>query len=488
MAYGKDLLDGFETLYKRTDGVLESCMKTANFFHNLSGIEKDYSRNLSKFVQLRRKEIFEKAASTQKEVGTTVTAWDVILRELEKVAEHHNQFADKLENDISKAIGNYVKEKQKDRKKLEEDGVKLTKAMKATLENLQKSRQKYITLSKEAEVAEAIHTKGKGDLTMKPSQLAKLAAKSQQSSERAADADNEYQTTLTQTNQKQAEYYTSQQPALLSKFQQFEEERLKFMKEMSQAYATCNSEKPSFYNGTCDAISASIQAISVDSDIQAYVAENRTGVSQPPDIQYISYEQEANNQATSKPKSDKIPKYKGPASNDILTSKEWGLTSADQSLSAEEQKQKLKTQLDELEKAIIAETKSKDGLENLIKFYANDKIAQKKAEGELQESEQKLQKLMDTKNYLQSQMGELGGTESYDQSGYSYDQSYDQSYSDASYPKARGLYDYTATCDTELSFKTGDILTITEQDNSGWWYASLNGYVGYVPKNYVALV
>lgn len=57
---------------------------------------------------------------------------------------------------------------------MEEDGGKLTKGMKSALENLQKARQKYITLSKEAEVAEAIHTKGKGDLTMKPSQLAKV--------------------------------------------------------------------------------------------------------------------------------------------------------------------------------------------------------------------------------------------------------------------------------------------------------------------------
>ncbi len=171
---------------------------------------------------------------------------------------------------------------------------------------------------------------------------------------------------------------------------------------------------------------------------------------------------------------------------------EWGLTSADQSLGVDEQKAKLRSQLEELDKAITAETKSKEGLESLIKFYANDKASQKKAEGELQESEQKLQKLMDTKNYIQSQMDELGSSrESYDKSNYQYDQHYDQSsyHAESTYPQARGLYDYKATCDTELSFKAGDILTITEQDNSGWWYASSqDGYVGYVPKNYVALI
>jgi hypothetical protein len=47
-----------------------------------------------------------------------LNSWDVVLKELDKVAEHHNQFADKLDNDLSKGIANYVKEKQKQRKKV----------------------------------------------------------------------------------------------------------------------------------------------------------------------------------------------------------------------------------------------------------------------------------------------------------------------------------------------------------------------------------
>lgn len=54
--------------------------------------------------------------------------------------------------------------------------------------------------------------------------------------------------------------------------------------------------------------------------------------------------------------------------------------------------------------------------------------------------------------------------------------------------KARALYDYDATNDTELSFRAGDILTITEQDESGWWFAELNGAAGFVPNNYVEVL
>jgi len=481
MSFSKDLLDGFDLLYKRTDGVLESCSKVGSFYHNLAKIEKEYSKSLSKFVSEKRKEMIDKASATQKEVGTTLNSWDVVFRELDKVAEHHNQFAEKLENDLVKTLSNYVREKQKQRKKLETDGQKLTKDMKASLENLQKSRQKYITLSKEAEVAESIHTKAKGDLAMKPNQLAKLDTKASQANEKVAAANLEYQSTLKQTNQKQAEFYTSLQPALLSEFQQFEEDRLKFMKEIAEKYAIYNAEKPLFYTGSCDNISNIIQSINIDSDIQSFVSENRTGVVQPPDIQYLSYDAEQTTQP--KPKSSsstiKIPKYKGPTgSNDILSAKEWGLTPADQNLTPEEQQNKLKAQLEELDKAILLENKFKGGLETLVRNYSNDPVAQKKTEGELQELEQKLQRLTETKTYVQSQMNEIGG---------SYSQPYDQQSND-NLPKARCLYSYVATNDTELSFEVGEILTISQKDDSGWWYASVGNRFGYVPQNYLEML
>jgi hypothetical protein len=38
------------------------------------------------------------------------------------------------------------------------------------------------------------------------------------------------------------------------------------------------------------------------------------------------------------------------------------------------------------------------------------------------------------------------------------------------------------------SFKAGEILTVSEQDESGWWYADLNGKQGFVPNNYLTVV
>jgi hypothetical protein len=57
----------------------------------------------------------------------------------------------------------------------------------------------------------------------------------------------------------------------------------------------------------------------------------------------------------------------------------------------------------------------------------------------------------------------------------------------ASFPKATALYDYAATTAQELSFQSGDVITIKDQSDEVWHWGELNGQEGYVPKNYVQL-
>lgn len=481
MSFAADLLDGFEVLYKRTDGGLKSTTELANFFKAIAKCEREYGKALSK-VASAQKSILQKSPPPQKEFGTTYDAWDVAMNECEKMAEQHRLVADKLENDLAKTVLDYVKEKGKAKKKLETDGQRITKDMKTAIENLQKARAKYVQLSKEADAAEAVHTKGKGDMSMKPSQLAKLAAKASGAADKAASSDNEYQAALHVTNTKQAEFYTSTMPSLLMEFQQFEEDRLQNMKAVAEKFAVFNAETPTVYSSSAQAITAAAQRINVSTDVIAFINENKTGVSPPADIAYIPYDSDQpavpQNKPSKAPKpsakpSPKIGKYKGPqdgASSAI--SGDWGLSPADSNLTLQEKSTKLNQQLEELDKAIASETKAKEGLENLVRFYTSDPVAQKKAEDQIPESEEKLQKLMDLKGMVQSQLDNAGSDRPHLASS-------------SGSIQARAIYNYVATCDTELSFSQNDVLTITERDESGWWYAELNGNAGFIPNNYV---
>jgi len=150
-------------------------------------------------------------------------------------------------------------------------------------------------------------------------------------------------------------------------------------------------------------------------------------------------------------------------------------------LPAEEKKKKLEGQLKEIKEVIASEVKSKKGLDKLVKFYASDPIAQKKATQEASDQQAKVDALKEEKKKITEQLNGLGGETASDGG----DQSSDEELVDI---KAKALFDYEAANETELGFKAGDILTITEQDTSGWWYAELNGKQGFVPNNYVEVV
>jgi len=470
MSYSSDLLDGFEFLYKRTDGVLKTTADLSSFVSKLSKVEKEYARNLGKLVKSQRAD-FQKLPSIQKEVSTTYYCWDNIFGLLDQIADHHSDYADKLENELSKSAGNYARESQKTRKKLEGDGTKLTKDFKTAQENLVQSRRKYVALSKEADAAEGQHTKGKGDMNMKPSQLAKFAAKASQTSEKATSADSEYQSTLSATNQKQNEFYGQTMPALLTEFQKFEEDRLKFQKDIAQKLASLIAEKPPFFTTIAQSMNSAADGVSIEQDLQAFVAENKTNVTAPTEQQYMRYDADVPGQPTKSAPKVKSPKYTpgGKDSSELLT-RQWGI-GQHENLSDDQKVEKLRNQLAELDKAITSENKKKDGLENLIRFYSKDPVSAKKAEEEMQDAEQKLRKLTEIRNNtVQTQLEALGGSAP----GL------------PSQPfKVRGVYDYVATCDTELSFKEGDILMISEKDESGWWYAQMGNKAGFVPNNYV---
>lgn len=50
--------------------------------------------------------------------------------------------------------------------------------------------------------------------------------------------------------------------------------------------------------------------------------------------------------------------------------------------------------------------------------------------------------------------------------------------------KVVALGSYDATDDSQISFKEGDIITVLNQDPSGWWEGSLGDSVGWFPSNF----
>jgi SH3 domain-containing kinase-binding protein 1 len=50
---------------------------------------------------------------------------------------------------------------------------------------------------------------------------------------------------------------------------------------------------------------------------------------------------------------------------------------------------------------------------------------------------------------------------------------------------AKCVFEYEAENEDELSLKEGDIVTVTSQEDDGWWEGELNGKSGMFPSNFV---
>jgi len=503
--FSTDLLvneDGFGLYYSRVADTLKSLDDVSSFFKKLASAESSYSKELFKLSKSVDPKLWKK---TDKEIGTVEKSWSTFNSELEKVGKFHEQLASQAE-EIVVTIDTWIKEKEKVKQKLNKDGAKLTKDTHDTMTSLKRAKESYYKLHKAADDAEAAYQKKKAEPQAKQKDVDKLSKKSAEAKEKATSADFAYKKVLEKANEHQNSFYTNYMPKLLEEFQSFDEERTQFFKQIMEKYMSLMSALPPALTTTCDALNKVVGEIDAKADVSAFVTSNRSsGVTPPPEIQYEPYVGEngvpstlgsSSSGTTISPPVTRAPPTTAkpiPGGSTIVqtpkpsTPTQWGLTAADESLTPEEKHVKLEKQLTEINAEIDSEIKSKKGLDKLVKFYAADPAAQKKAVQEAEDQEKKIEGLKGEKAKIIGQLQEFGGAPPVEANNSA---NGEEGNEDVDYVeiKARALFDYEAANETELGFKAGEILTISEQDESGWWYAELNGKQGFVPNNYLTVI
>lgn len=418
------------------------------------------------------------------------------------------------------------------------EGQRLTKEFQDIMAALRSAKKNYQSKCEEADKAQSTYLKAKNDPSIKPKKLNELATKSTQANDKAHTADQEYQAALKAANAKQSKFYEQEMPRLLDEFQKFEEDRVTFLKSQLERLASAQADFPPFLADLCKTLATTSTAINKDSDTEAFLRINKTGVRPPPAIEYEPYDREnaapaarPAMPASAPPSATPTPKAPPPQAIKPRPEIKAGLGAGDETLSKDEKREKLEAQLRELRTAIKVEVKSRKGLEKLVKFYGSDPVAQEKAKGELDEQSRKVAQLRENKRMVERQLSELLGAEYKAEHDPDDDDADDAAAPGAAaaaahannapaaarqsppaadtgstpgaghapaapsapapapsltvVAKAKALYDYEATNENELSFAEGDVLNITEQDDSGWWFAEHKGKTGFIPNNYV---
>ena len=474
MSFASDLLDGFPMLNKRTEESLKIAGEMSKFFNSLVSCRKEYHKNLKAHLVTGHKKLLQEPELD----GTVKNAFDSFLLSIEDTINGESKLTQQIA-DLAGELAKFKKDNEARKKKLQSDCDALMKEYNAQLEACKKSRNNYQALAREAEKQQQALAKGSSDPRVKSEKLAQMSQRTTQAGEKARAAEQEYREVVRQTNEKQNTVYTRDMPAILMEFQKFEEEKIQFMQDTFKKYTTGAQAQPNVFQEAANRMNEAAEAINVSADIASYVSSHATGKSSPPAIEVELYGGfDSGSTAVSAPASAGSA---APAQN----SNQWGLGPADAQLSPSQK-------ISKLEANIRADEQQASALERMSAAYAKDPMGKKKTDAELAEFNERIN---DNKAIVERLRGEIasiqgeGGADSNTNEPESGATAGSGAPDDKNEPvKVRGLYDYKASCDTELSFNEGDIFVVTLRDDSGWWYATIDDKQGFVPENYVEIV
>jgi len=484
MSFATDLIDGFPMLNKRTEEDLKIILEMSKFFNSLVSCRKEYHKNLKAHLLAGQKKLLGDPELD----GTVKAAFDSFLGSLEDTMNGEAKLTQQLA-DLATELAKYKKDNEPRKKKLQTDCDALMKEYNAQLEACKKSRGNYQALAREAEKQQQALAKSSCDPSVKSAKLAQMSQKTTQAEEKARSAEQEYREVLRQTNEKQETVYTRDMPAILMEFQSFEEDKTKFMQECFKKYSAGAGSQPAVFQDAATKITTASDAIDAAADIASYVKAHATGKSCPPAIELELYGGFDSGSSSAAPASSSSAAGNSSSSN----SSQWGLGHADAQLSDAQKISKLEGQISKLEGIIRADEQQASALERMSAAYAKDPVGKKKADAELAEFNDRINENKGIVEKLRADIAAIkgdGGGEAAPAAEPAAATAAEGTSEEkpSEMIKVRGLYDYKASCDTELSFNEGDIFVVTVKDESGWWYATIDDKQGFVPENYVEVI
>ena len=400
MSFAENLLDGYDALEKKTANTLSGLKGFGGFMKHMGEVCKKCS------VEAQSTCSKYKAKRVSNLEGTVKAAVIAAITEIETtVVAPFATLAGEFERAAKDAAG-FLKEREQQRKKLLSDAAHMQKDWDATLAALRKARDAYHRAAKDAYAAQNAADKAPEKSAAAARQKAGAAA------ERARGADQAYGDLLVHTNDAQREYYTRTQPALLARYQQWEEERIAFVKGQLAALADHVAalglpDKWAHLAATTGDCAADIDAAA---DVDSYARAIASGVAVPADMPYE-------------------PAPLGPSSGGPAALSTGG-TVAHRAAPA------------------APSAASASGPSSSSGGAAHEGSAPK----------------------AETTEPHGGDEEGVEEEG----------------EKFKALYDYDTKNEGEMCLKEGEIVTITDKDPSGWWYATADdGREGFVPSSYV---
>eukprot|EP01105_Mastigella_eilhardi_P028268 TRINITY_DN91_c1_g1_i1.p1 TRINITY_DN91_c1_g1~~TRINITY_DN91_c1_g1_i1.p1 ORF type:complete len:572 (-),score=195.24 TRINITY_DN91_c1_g1_i1:77-1792(-) len=282
--YAGCFLDGFEVVCKHTDLTFDAIKQMTCFLEEAGGLQRDYAGRMTalcKKYSERRLPQFE---------GTAQTAVQTVVKELDAMASASQEFVKQMAI-LKKDALTFIKQKQKQKKLLENNYQKIVKEMRNQHDRLQKAHNNYEKLARDANDKQQAIAKKESDPAFKQGSTQSMRNKAKQAAEKAQKAEKDYKDVLGKTNDKQKVHYEEEQPTVLTQYQHLEEDVIMYIKDLLKQYAgyVSGMQMPDRWRESHNHICCAVDHIDQSKDTTAFAEKNKNGKCVPPPIVCASF-------------------------------------------------------------------------------------------------------------------------------------------------------------------------------------------------------
>lgn len=133
LSYADHLWDQFQIVVKRHQEGRQFSEEVAGFINKRAMLEKEYASKLQKLIK----------STSIEETATLGTAWTALRSETERLAQWHDQFADRLQAEVKEPLLEMKEDQRKQAKTLIDQGTKVLKELEAQTDKRDKARSAF---------------------------------------------------------------------------------------------------------------------------------------------------------------------------------------------------------------------------------------------------------------------------------------------------------------------------------------------------------
>jgi len=362
--FAEELLPAFPALVTKTEVGLQVVKDLAEFYRNRAKIEDEYAKKLAALYKSPPGAgFFSKDPAVTKEYKSLKESILAILEKGNKISNSHQEFANKVNNDICKTLDNWVKNKTNERTKILGEGQKHLKTVSDAKANVVKHKSEYEKLMKAADVAKEQLMKAEKDEINQPDnkKLAPITKKAStnliQAKDKAKQQEQTYQSAVKKANEEVEATRKERLPAVLENVQKWDEDRWNTLLASVKQLKTLQDAVPSVIETQNKDLADVYESANIEADIREFIDANKKATETEETIEFVAYKSKYEDEEKKEP----LPEAPAPTTSDFSTKTAEEKLQAVEPQKSEEEKKKEREELEarkEAERKKTADIKS----------------------------------------------------------------------------------------------------------------------------------